>query len=221
MARRPASGRSREPQAPARLERVLRRTWITATFLAVFIGVFVLPIQFTEGHHARVAQEIERSGTDAHPVLEVRQKVDGARGRWSVEAQVATYRTEDGTATVRLRGYDQSAVVAREEGWLVAADRADRLEVYVAEDGRSGFLAADYRDALDGEFSGVLLAADLWIGGWAVVGLATLSVLSLRRWGRGVITRRRAALVPALYCAVAIASVALTYGLSSSLAAST
>lgn len=138
-----------------------------------------------------------------------------------MDAQVATYRTEDGTATVRLRGYDQSAVAAREEGWLVAADRADGLQVYVAEDGRSGFLAADYRHALNGEFSGVLLVADLWIVGWAVVGLAALSVLSLRSWGRGAITRRRAALVPALYCAVAIASVGLAYGLSSSLAAST
>lgn len=80
MARRPADGPRGKAHAPARLERVLRRTWITATFLAVFIAVFVLPIQFTEGHHARVAQEIERSGADPYPVLEVRPKVDGTRG---------------------------------------------------------------------------------------------------------------------------------------------
>jgi hypothetical protein len=197
----------------------LRAGWITATILAFLVGVFVVPVQFVDGHRAGIANEIERSGAEAYPVLEVRQKVDrGRRGIHTVEMQVATYRSGTGTATVRLHGYDSSEIVESEEGWFVAAGPDDRLEVYVTEDGRNGFLSDDYRPALEGEYDDLYLVADLWIAGWAVVGVGALTASSLRRARRREITARRAALAPAVYCAVAAASVGVAYVVSFPLA---
>jgi hypothetical protein len=195
---------------------------MTAAFLALLVGVFVVPVQFVDGHQSALAEEIENAGAAPYPVEEVRQKVERARrGIYRIEAQVATYRAGTGTATVRLHGYDSSDLVAREEGWFVAAGRDDRLEVYVTEDGRDGFLSEDYRDALSGDFEGLYPVADAWVAGWAVVGLAALTALSVRRARRGETTPRRAALAPALYCAAAVAVVALAYAVSFPLAGGT
>ena len=67
---------------------------------------------------------------------------------------------------------------------------------------------------LDGEFDDLHLVADLWIGGWALVGLAAVTWLWVLRARRGVTTAGRAALVPAVHCAAAAALVALAWGLS-------
>ena len=215
-------GRHEDPD-DARLtdgEAWLRRIWVTATFLALLLGVFVVPIQFADAQHTRLAQQIEREGGESHPVVEVRQKVERLRG-YSVDAQVATYRDGEGTATVRLQGYDQSAVVTEQEGWFVVPPGSGEQRVHVTADGRSGFLAEDYRLVLDGEFDDLYRVADGWIGGWGLVGLATLTVLSVRRFRRRATSARRAALAPALYCAAAAALVALAYGVSFPLAAGT
>ena len=215
-----ARGRHADPDDPRPTdgEAWLRRIWVTAAFLALLVGVFVVPIQFADGHHTRLAQQIERDGGDPYPVIEVRQKVDLARS-YSVDAQVATYRDGGGTATVRLHGYDQSAVVTEDEGWFVVPPGRGREQIYVTADGRSGFLAEDYHLVLNGEFDDLYRVADAWIGGWAVVGLTALTVLSVRRFRRRATSARRAALEPALYCAAAVALVSLAYGISFPMAA--
>ena len=221
MARSSARGRHADPddRRPTTGEMWLRRVWVTATFLALLLGVFVVPIQFAEAQHTRLAQQIQRDGGESHPVVEVRQKVERSRGSHHVGAQVATYRDEGGTATVRLHGYDQSAVVTEQEGWFVVPPGRGRSQVYVTADGRSGFLAEDYQLLLSGEFDDVYRVADGWIAGWGVVGLTTLTVLSVRRVRRRATSARRAALAPALYCAAAAALVALACGVSFPLAA--
>ena len=214
MAGRPDGGRHRDPAGPTRFERLLRGTWISAAFLALLLGVFVVPIQFIDARDTAAAQQIESSGAQPYPVLEVRQKVERTRSGYLVAEQVATYRSPDGTATVELRSYDGSAVVREEEGWFAVPARSGLEEVYVSDDGRRGYLAEDYRLLLDGEFDGLYRVADLWIGGWALVGLGALTALSVRRARRGVTTARRAASAPALYCAGAVGLLALAYGLS-------
>ena len=214
MARRLVGGRHRDPDGPTRFERLLGGTWICAAFLAVLPGVFVVPIQFIDARDTAAAQQIESTGATPYPVLEVRQKVERTRSGFLVAELVATYRSSTGTETVELHSYDSSAVVREEEGWFVVPSRGGPEEVYVTGDGRSGYLGEDYRFLLDGEFDGLYRAADSWIGGWALVGLGALTWLSVRRARRGVTTGRRAALVPALYCAVAAALVPLAYGLS-------
>ena len=204
---------------PPVFERVLRWTWMTAVGLALLVGVFVVPIQFIDGREAALAEQIESSGAAPYPVLELRQHVDRARGSYTVDELVATYRADSGTQTVSLRGYDQSAVVTEEEGWFDVPPSDGTREVHVAADGSTGFLAEDYRSILDGEFDGLYRVADTWIGGWAVVGLAAVTWLWLRRARRGVTTNRRAALVPALYCGTAAVLVLLLWGLSFPLAA--
>ena len=193
---------------------MLRRTWGTAAFLALLLGVFVVPIQFIDGRDAALARQIEASGAPPQVVLEVRQEVERARSTYVVDEQVATYRTSSGTATVPLRSYDQSAVVTETEGWVEVPSDGGVREVYVAPDGRNGFLAEDYRLLLGGEYDDLYLVADLWIGGWAFVGLAAVTWLWRLRARRGVTTARRAALVPALYCASAAGLVALAWALS-------
>ncbi|SOE00569.1 hypothetical protein [Blastococcus haudaquaticus] len=214
MTGRPAGGRRQEPDGPTRSERLLRGTWIVAAFLAVLMGVFVVPIQFIDARDTARAQRIESSDAEAYPVLEIRQRVGSTRTGYVVEEQVATYRSPAGTATVELRSYDSSAVVRDEEGWFAVPVRGGPAEVFVSDDGRTGYLAEDYRLLLDGGYDGLYRAADSWIGGWALVGLGTLTWLSVRRTRRGVTSGRRAVLAPALYCAVAAGLVPLAYGVS-------
>jgi hypothetical protein len=195
---------------------------MTAAFLAFVLAALVVPIQFVDGHHTRMAEAIEQSGAGPYPVVEVRQLVEEGRTGHVVDAQVADYRTGSGTptATVSLHGYDGSAVVAEAEGWFVV-DGGDDEDVYVTADGRDGFLAADYRLALEGEFDGPYRVADAWIGGWGLVGLVLLTVLSMRRARRGATSTRRALLAPAAYVAVAAVLMASAYGLSFPLAGGT
>jgi hypothetical protein len=221
MARSNARRRHADPADP-RLngeEMWLRRIWLTAMLLALVPAVFVVPIQFAEAHLTQLAQQIELGGGDPYPVVEIRQKVELSRGSHAIEAQVATYRVDEETATVRLHGYDQSDVVREEEGWLVVPAGSGSALVYVTADGRDGFLARDYRAALEGEFDDLYVVANAWIVGWAGVGLITLTALSVQRSRRGATTPRRAALAPALYCAGAVALVGLAYGFSFSMAA--
>jgi hypothetical protein len=213
-------GRHRGPDddRPTGIERVLRHTWMAAVFLALLVGVFVVPLQFIDTRDATMAQQIDRSNAVPYPVLEVRQKVERFRFSYVVDVEVATYRRGAEVVTARLHGYDSSAVVAEREGWFVVPERGGAREVYVTEDGRTGFLADDYRLVLDGEFDDVYVLADLWIGGWALVGLGALTWLTVQRARRGVTTARQIAVVPALYCTGAAGLVALGYGSSFPLA---
>ncbi len=187
--------------------------WVTATFFALLPAVIVVPIQFIDARDADMAREIESSGAAPRPVVEIRQKVDRWRTGFSVDEQAVTYRTDRGTASAELHGYDQSAVVREEEGWFVVHD-GDRQYVYVTADGGDGFLAEDFRSALDGEFDDVHRVADIWIGGWALVGFGLLSLLSLGRTRQGSTSGVRAAAPPILYVLGAAAFVGLAYGLS-------
>lgn len=216
-----ARGRHADPADPRLTdgEMWLRRIWLTATCLALFLGLFVVPIQFADAHHTRLAQQIERQGGEPRPVVEVRQKVERSRGSHTVEAQVATYLVDGTTASVRLHGYDQSVVVEEQAGWFVVPPGSGGQQVYVTADGRSGFLTEDYDLVLNGEFDDLYRVADGWIGGWGGVGLTSLTVLSVRRFRRRATSARRAALALALYCAAAAALVALAYGVSFPLAA--
>lgn len=198
---------------PPRREGLLLIAAAVSGVVMLAIGAFVVPIRFSDAHHAATARAIEASGSAPYPVIEVRQRVGYFRG-WGVDQEVAEYRTPDGdSATVRLHGYDQSAVAAENEGWIsVPGSSGD--EVYISSDGRFGMLAADYRATLRGEFDGPYRVADAWVGGWVLLGLAALAVRASSQVRRGAATAWRAVLTPAVYAGGAVALLAVAYVLS-------
>jgi hypothetical protein len=203
---------------PRRREGLLMIAAQVSAVLALAVA-WVLPIQFSDAHHASVARTIAASGDEPYPLLNVRQKVGHHQhGGFTVDAEVADYWTlEGGTATVALHGYDQSAVVAEQEGWF-AIPGSSGGEVYVTGDGQFGMLAADYRSALGGEFDDLYRVADAWVAGWLLVGLGALIGRSAGQVRRGAASVWRAGLTPVLYIAVAVALLAIAYGLSLPLA---
>lgn len=206
---------------PPRWEGVLAIAARAAAILALAIA-WVLPIQFSDAHHAAAAQEMAASGAARYPVLDVRQKVSYYyRGGWAVDAEVAEYRTVDGSSSVvRLHGYDQSEVVAERAGWF-SMPGSSGSEVYVSSDGRFGMLASDHRVALRDEFHELYRLVDAWVAGWLFLGLGALIGRAASQVRRGASSVSQAALAPVLYIAVASALLAVAYGLSFPLARST
>jgi hypothetical protein len=203
---------------PPRREGLLRIMARVSAFLALAVA-WVVPIQFSDAHHAAAARAIASTGAPPRAVLEVRQEVTWTRG-WSVDSEVALYRThEGGTATVRLHGYDESAIVAERQGWFSVPGSSGDV-VYVSSDGRFGMLATDYQAAIGGEFDGLYLVADAWVAGWVLLGLGALLARALSQVRRSAATTGQAGLAPVLYMAGAIALLAVAYGLSFPLARS-
>jgi hypothetical protein len=209
---------SRHAQSPTPPRREGLLVLAAGVFAMLALAVaWVLPIQFSDAHHVAAARAIAEAGAEPYSVLEIRQKVGYLRG-WGVDSEVATYQTGDGgTATVRLHGYDQSAVVAEKKGWF-SVPRSSGDEVYVSSDGRFGMLAADYRAAIGGEFDDLYRVADIWVGGWVLLGVGALIGRAASQVRREAASVSRAQLAPALYIAGAAALLAVAYGLSFPLA---
>lgn len=203
---------------PPRREGLLQILVRVATY-AAFAVAWVVPIQFSDAHHAAAARAIAATGAPPCTVLEVRQEVTWTRG-WSVNSEVARYRTTGGgTATVRLHGYDESAIVAERHGWFSVPGSSGDL-VFVSRDGRFGMLDTDYRAAIGGEFDVLYLVADAWVAGCVLLGLGALLTRALSEVRRSAATAWQAGLAPILYLAGAMALLAVAYGLSFPLARS-
>src|SRR3954447_21365739 len=110
---------SRHAQSPTPPRREGLLVLAAGVFAMLALAVaWVLPIQFSDAHHVAAARAIAEAGAEPYSVLAIREKAGCLRG-WGVDSEVATYQTGDGgTATVRLHGYDQSAVVAEKKGWF-------------------------------------------------------------------------------------------------------